>query len=50
MIVAREEQHAEHLRMLSQLSQILKPAGYLDALLTAPEGWSLQALLVGKNS
>lgn len=49
MIIAREDQHAQHLRLLSQISRSLKAEGFLQALKAAPEGWSLKALLTGKE-
>ncbi len=48
MIAAREDQHATHLKLLSQISRALKVQEYLAALLQAQEGWSFHALLTGK--
>lgn len=50
MIVAREDQHAEHLRILSQLSGLLKDPVYHDRLTGSSSAGELYDNLIGKES
>ncbi len=47
MIIAREDQHAQHLKFLSQLSSVLKNDDFRNALLNCGNADELYALLCG---
>jgi len=46
MIAARDDQHAEHLKLLSKLSTALKSDSFLRVLFGAPDAGALYQLLV----
>lgn len=47
MIIAREDQHAQHLKFLSQLSTVLKNDDFRNALINCSDANELYALLCG---